>query len=96
MDIRNNFILAQSQLNDFQLKISSLDSSINTSISDEIDLETVEVCCIDKTCSFKAPLKHMFDHMAEKHPYLYNEFRSKPSEYLPCRCEICQFYFPTK
>jgi len=87
---------AQSQLNDFQLKISSLDSSINNSISDDIDIETVEVCCIDKTCSFKAPLKIMFEHMAEKHPYLYNEFRSKESEYLPYRCEICQFYFSTK
>jgi len=38
----------------------------------------------------------MFEHMAEKHPYLYNEFRSKQSEYLPYRCDICQFYFPTK
>ena len=90
------YISAQSQLNDFQLKISSLDSSINNSISDEIDIETVEVCCIDKTCPYRAPLKVMFEHMAEKHPYLYNEFRSKQSEYLPYRCEICQFYFPTK
>ena len=86
-----SLLQAKHQLSDFQQKLSTLSSNSGGDTSDDI-----HVMCVDKSCSFTGQLKQLIPHLAEKHPYINNEFRSKKTEYFEHKCDMCEYYYHSK
>ena len=80
-----SFIKAKSELSNFQQKMDDLDRY--DSISE------VKCRCPETNCTYVAPLRTLTTHLAEKHPKINVEFRTRPSEYFDQKCDACQFYF---
>ena len=83
-----SLLQAKHQLTDFQQKLSTLADTGG-------DNEKM-VMCVDKSCSFTGQLKHLIPHLADKHPYINNEFRSRKSEFFEHKCDKCEFYYQSK
>ena len=56
-------------------------------------ISDVKCRCPEKNCIYVAPLRTLTTHLAEKHPKINVEFRTRPSEYFQIKCDCCQFYF---
>jgi signal recognition particle GTPase len=85
-----SFSKSKSELNSFQQKMEELDKFD----SDQYDsISEVKCRCPEKNCIYVSSLRTLTTHLAEKHPKINIEFRTRMSEYFDQKCDACQFYF---